>query len=210
MTESTLHIGFTAALESAINSALKYDPGTRARLAKFEGRVLALDLSVPRLDFYLLFAGGEVQVLNRWEGEVTTELAGSALAFVRLLRDADATPAKLGVTVVGSSAFLAELQAALRDLDIDWEEPLAQLLGDVPAHGIGRALRGVSRWLRGNLDYAPRAAAEAVSEEWRFTPPKAQFEAFADDVAQLALATERLEARIRILRQKFSQRAEAK
>jgi ubiquinone biosynthesis protein UbiJ len=210
MIDPTFRSGFDAALETAINAALKYDPGTRARLRKFDGKVLALDLSAPALHLYLLLDDGRVEIHNRWEGAVTTELSGSAISFVRLLRDADATPAKLGVTVVGSSAFLAELQAVLRELDIDWEEPLAQLIGDVPGHNVGNALRAASRWLRGNLSRAPRAAAEAVSEEWRFTPPKAQFEAFTDDLAELVLGTERLEARIQILRQKFSRHGEVK
>lgn len=204
--DPTLRAGFDAALETAVNTALKYDPGTRARLATLSGEVLALDLSAPRLHRYLCIEGEWVSVREHWEGEVTTELCGSATAFMRLLRDADATPAKLGVTVIGSSAFLAELQEILRDLDIDWEELLAQLIGDVPAHALGEALRSTGQWLRGHLRTAPGAAAEAVSEEWRLTPPKAQFDAFAEDLSELAMATDRLEARIQRLREQFARR----
>ena len=204
--DPTLHAGFDAALETAINAALKYDPATRARLAKLDGRALALDLTVPNLRLCLCIEGEQVRVRRHWEGEISTRLGGSAIAMLRLLRDSSATPAKLGVSVTGSSALLAELQAILRDLDIDWEAPLAQLLGDVPAHTLGSALRSASSWLRDNLQAAPRAAAEAISEEWRLTPPRAQFEAFAEDLAELALAGDRLDARLQLLRQKFSQR----
>lgn len=204
MGKSTLRTGFDAALEAAINTALKYDPGTRKRLGKLQGRVLAVSLTAPRLRLYLVIEQERLAVYSQWHGEITTELSGSALAFVRLLRDRSATPAGLGVAVVGSSALLAELQAIMRGLDIDWEEPLARLLGDSGAHGIGKSLRGARRWLHAALAGAPRAAAEAVSEEWQFTPPQAQFEAFVDDVTELALGAERLAARVALLQQKIA------
>ncbi|SDK37802.1 ubiquinone biosynthesis accessory factor UbiJ [Microbulbifer yueqingensis] len=202
--DPTFRAGFDAALETAINAALEYDPGTRARLAKLDGRTLALDITAPSLTLVLCIEGDRVGVRRHWDGEITTRLHGSAISLLRLLRDADATPAGLGVSITGSSGFLAELQSIMRDLDIDWEAPLAQLLGDVPAHSIGGALRSAGRWLRDSLDTAPRAAAEAVSEEWRLTPPRAQFEAFAEDVADLALATDRLEARMALLQQRLA------
>ncbi|WP_237062091.1 ubiquinone biosynthesis accessory factor UbiJ [Microbulbifer zhoushanensis] len=208
MTDPTLRAGFDAALETAINAALRYDPGTRARLAQLDGRALALDITVPPLPLVLCIEGDQVSVRHYWDGEISTRLRGSAIAMLRLLRDEDATPAGLGVTVTGSSALLAELQSILQDLDIDWEAPLARLLGDVPAHTIGEALRTAGQWLRDSIEQAPQAAAEAVSEEWRLTPPRAQFEAFVEDVAELALATDRLEARVALLKEKLAPRGD--
>ncbi|WP_237067825.1 ubiquinone biosynthesis accessory factor UbiJ [Microbulbifer guangxiensis] len=204
--DPTFRSGFDAALESAINAALSCDPATRARLGKLDGRALALNLTAPRMELILCVEGEEVRLRQHWEGPVDTRLTGSPIALLRLLRDDSATPAKLGVSITGSSALLQQLQQILRDLDIDWEAPLSRLLGDVPAHSIGKLFRSADRWLRQNLADAPGAAAEAVSEEWQLTPPRAQFEAFADDVAELALATDRLEARLRILRQKLDPR----
>ncbi|MCK7597902.1 hypothetical protein M0G74_11525 [Microbulbifer sp. CAU 1566] len=213
MTDPTFRAGFDATLETAINTALRYDPGSRARLSKLAGKTLGVHLTAPAMTLFLViddadgdegadFGGNCIEVHSRWSGEVTTELSGSALAFLQLLKNRDATPAKLGVTVRGSSALLAELQSILRDLDIDWEEPLAKLLGDSPAHQLGTGMRMAASWLKGALGAAPKAGAEAVTEEWRMTPPQAQFEAFAEDVAEFAQGVDRLEARIEILRQK--------
>ena len=199
--DPTFRSGFDAALETAINAALKYDPATRARLQKLDGKALELDLTAPRVTFCLAVEGEFVSVHQHWEA--STRLGGSAISLLRLLRDPHATPVGVGVSVSGSSALLEELQSIVRDLEIDWEAPLAQIVGDVPAHAVGKTLRGAFRWLRENLNRAPAAAAEAVSEEWRLTPPKAQFEAFVEDLAELALATDRLEARVRLLRQRL-------
>jgi len=206
MSDPTFRAGFDATLETAINAALQYDPATRARLRKLDGKALELDLTAPRMVFCLGVEGERVCVHRHWEGEISTRLSGSAIALVRLLRDPAATPAGVGVSVAGSSALLAELQSIVRDLDIDWEAPIAQLVGDVPAHAVGEALRGISGWLRDNLGRAPVAAAEAISEEWHLTPPQARFEAFVEDLRDLSLATERLEARVNLLRDKFSRR----
>ncbi|WP_406828636.1 SCP2 domain-containing protein [Microbulbifer sp. ARAS458-1] len=212
MTDPTFRAGFDATLETAINTALRYDPGSRARLARLAGKVLAVNLTAPTLSLFLVIddedgeEGGYIEVHSRWSGEVTTELSGSALAFIQLLTNRDATPAKLGVTVRGSSALLAELQSILRDLDIDWEEPLAKLIGDSPAHQLGTGVRLAASWLKDALGAAPRATAEAVSEEWRMTPPQAQFEAFAEDVAAFAQGVDRLEARLALLKSKLDAR----
>ncbi|WP_105102465.1 ubiquinone biosynthesis accessory factor UbiJ [Microbulbifer pacificus] len=216
MTDPTFRAGFDATLETAINTALRYDPGSRARLTKLAGKVLGVNLTAPAMNLFLViddeddegaeFGGNCIEVHSRWSGEVTTELSGSALAFLQLLKNRDATPAKLGVTVRGSSALLAELQSILRDLDIDWEEPLAKLIGDAPAHQLGTGIRMAASWLKDALGAAPKASAEAVSEEWRMTPPQAQFEAFAEDVAGFAQGVDRLEARIAILRRKVEGR----
>ncbi|MEW5251433.1 ubiquinone biosynthesis accessory factor UbiJ [Microbulbifer sp. 2201CG32-9] len=202
--DPTFRTGFAAALESVVNGALACDPATRARLAQLDGRALALDFTAPRLSLYLWIEGDRVGVGQQWDGEVSTRLTGSAIAMLRLLCDPGATPAKLDVSVSGSSALLAELQSILRDLDLDWEAPLARLVGDLPAHTAGKALRSACGWLRDNLRAAPSAAAEALSEEWHLTPPLAQFEAFAADIAELSLDSDRLDARLQLLRDKFS------
>ena len=206
MTDPTFRAGFDAALETAINTALRYDPGTRARLDRLAGKVLGVALSAPKMTLFLVIEEDGIEVHSRWSGAVTTELQGSAIAFLQLLKSRDATPAKLGVTVRGSSAFLAELQSILRDLDIDWEEPLSKLVGDSPAHQIGLGVRAAAGWLKDALGKAPDAAAEAVSEEWKVTPPQAQFDAFADDVAAFSQGVDRLEARVAYLRQRIAQR----
>ncbi|MCO1332897.1 SCP2 sterol-binding domain-containing protein [Microbulbifer sp. OS29] len=206
MSDPTFRAGFDAALETTINTALQYDPATRQRLSTLDGKAMALDLTAPKLQCCLCIEGDQVRVRQQWEGEVSTHLGGSALAFVRLIKDPDATPAGLGVSVSGSSALLAELQWILSGLDIDWEAPLAEVIGDIPAHSIGGVLRDAARWLGDNLNRAPVMAAEAISEEWQLTPPQAQFEAFVDDLAEVSLATERLEARVRLLQEQFSRR----
>jgi len=206
MSDPTYRAGFDAALETVINTALQYDPATRARLEGLDGKIMQLDLIAPKLECCLCIEGDQVRVRQHWEGDVTTSISGSAISLIRLLKDPDATPAALEVSISGSSALLAELQWIMSDLDIDWEAPLAQLVGDIPAHSISNVLRSAGSWLSASLSRAPVAAAETISEEWQLTPPQAQFEAFADDLAELSLATERLEARVRLLQEQFSRR----
>ncbi|WKD49621.1 ubiquinone biosynthesis accessory factor UbiJ [Microbulbifer spongiae] len=206
MNDPAFRAGFDLALETAINTALQYDPATRARLQGLDGKILAFDLTAPQMVGCLCIEGDRVCLRQREEERATTRVRGSAVAFLRLLKDPDATPAALGVSISGSSTLLAELQGIMRDLDIDWEAPLAQLVGDIPAHTIGTVLRGASSWLSANLNRAPAAAAETISEEWHLTPPQAQFEAFVEDLAELSLATERLEARVHLLQAQFARR----
>ncbi|MFC6977464.1 hypothetical protein [Microbulbifer taiwanensis] len=68
MTDPTFRAGFDAALETAINTALNYDPATRARLQKLDGKALELDLTAPQMTFCLGVEGERVCVHRHWEG----------------------------------------------------------------------------------------------------------------------------------------------
>lgn len=199
MVDPTLHTALCAALESTVNTALGYDPGSRQSLAKLAGQVLAVELKQPSLIFYLLPQGEGVTVRSHHDGNVNTRLRGSPLALASLLTSDHLNLADSGVEVFGSTALLLEIQNIAHNLDIDWEEALSQVLGDVAAHQGANSLRQLGSWAEGRRETFERLLGEYLSEELRATPARAELERYYREVDELRLATDRLAARIEVL-----------
>lgn len=196
---STLTSAALAGAEASINRALRYDPATRQRLAKLDGQVLALRLSHPSMGFYIAPEAEQLRLLNHWEGPVATEIQGSLSALVKVALSRNSNLQGSGVEVTGSTGMLLELRQILQGLDLDWEELLSELLGDVAGHQGAEMLRSAKRWLAGRSQSSQRLISEFVTEELKLLPSRNELEDFYRNVDQLRLDVDRAEARLQLL-----------
>jgi ubiquinone biosynthesis accessory factor UbiJ len=188
----------TAALEAALNRYLALDPDTLARMAELEGRVIGLQWRGTDLALYFLPGPGGVQVLNHYEGEPDTLLSGSPLALAELGLGGDRERALFSgaVEIHGDTASGQRFQQILEAMDIDWEEHLARLIGDVAAHQAARLAREGQQYLRGSADTLRQDLGEYLTEESRLLPARIEVENFLADIDRLRMDTDRLEARV--------------
>lgn len=209
MSASTADVAALAALERAINTALSMDTLTRARIGSLAGKVLRLQVTVPSLEVFVLPGEQGLRLAAHCEGPADCTVSGAASDFVALATAADKPGALVNgnLRVGGDSALLLELEQALRALDVDWEQRLALLLGDAPAHQLGRAVRGAARFGRTARDAFERHLEEFIHEEARLAPSRLEVEDFLADLRNLAGRAERLEAGLRRLSRRLAARA---
>lgn len=200
MADPTLLTALCAAAESVVNGALRFDPGSRQALGRLEGRVLAVEVTRPAMRFYLLPHGDGLAIHSHHDGEADSCIKGSPLALMSLLQSERLNLADSGVEVFGGTGLLSELQDIAGNLDIDWEDALGRIIGDVAAHQGANAIRGFSGWLEGRRATFERLLGEYLSEELQTTPARAELEHYYREVDELRLATDRLAARIEALR----------
>jgi len=203
----TVHTAGLATLEGLINNALTLAPRASAELAELEDCVFALECTSPALDIYLQPGRGRVRLMGFYEGPVTTRVKGAAADFTELAASDDPAASLINgaLELAGDSAPLLELQQILSTLDIDWEAPLVDALGDVVGHQLAEILRAGFSWGRQARVSLERQLEEFVHEEARLSPPRLELEDFYSDVQELSLRVERLESRSRRLRQKIAQ-----
>lgn len=206
----TLHTAALAALEAAVNRALALAAGSAAALAPLEDKVFALHCTAPAVDIYLQPQGGRIRLMGIHEGETTTSIRGEASDFAELAtaKDPAATLINGGLELRGDSAPLIELQQVLSRLDVDWEAPLVDTLGDVAGHQLAQLLRAGFSWGRQASSSLTRQLEEFIHEEARLSPPGLELEDFYQDVRQLGLQVDRLESRLRRFRRRLRERAE--
>jgi len=203
--DPTLHTAALAALEKAANSALALSPRGAEGLAPLADCVFAFHCTAPALDCYLCPGVDGVRLTGYHEGPVTTRLTGTASDFAELAQASDpaATLVNGGLTMEGDSAPLLELQRLLATLEIDWEAPLVDTLGDVAGHQLAQLLRQAFAWGKQASASLSRQLGEYLQEEARLSPPRLEVEDFYRDVHELNLRVDRLESRTRRLRQRL-------
>jgi ubiquinone biosynthesis protein UbiJ len=208
MSAGTLDLAALAALERAIGAALSMDPHTQGLLAPMAGRVLKIELSVPDAAVYVLPQASGVRLAAHHEGAVDCCVRGAASDFVALALASDKPGALVNgnLRVDGDSALLLDLEKALAGLDVDWEQRLALVLGEAPAHQIGRAVRGGARLGLRARDAFERQLEEFIHEEARLAPPRAEVEDFFAALRALAARADRLEAATRRLARRLGAR----
>ena len=81
-------------------------------------------------------------------------------------------------------------------MDIDWEAPMVERLGDVLGHQLAESLRGLFRWGEGARKSLRRQVSEYLLEEGRLTPPKLELEHFFEGVQTLAMGVERAQVKV--------------
>ncbi len=202
------------ALEIALNRAIELDPDTRDVLKALDGRSVVLALAAASasgetpLALRLTVDGAQLRV-GPADPERTPDLAvrgtlGGVLSFgmrtvlPRLLGaqgDDEAMPVG-AMRIEGDAELARRLQRLAERFDPDWQRPFAAVFGDVLGVQIANAVAAALRQARSGGRRFAETAAEYVTEESRDVVPKAELEAFHDDVDHLRDDAERLAARI--------------
>lgn len=205
--DPTLSTAALAAFESALNAALALDPDTLERLAALEGKVIAFEVTPPGVTVYMAPGAAGVRLMGWFGGEPDTTLSGSIFALARLAATPKGTPAPAlfsGEVVVRGDVNLGRrVQDVFKCVDLDLEEHLARLTGDVVAHQIGDLVRGLAAWGRRAAENLGRDTADYLQEEARVTPARSEMDSFAAAVEAVREETDRLAARVRRLHDKL-------
>jgi len=202
--DNTLIQAGLASAQTIVNKALAYDPATQAKVQGLTGKVLALHFQQPDFSIFVRFENG-IELLSRYEYDADAALSGPLSAFVNLARHDDKHAALMqsDIQIQGSSQLALSLADLASQLDIDYEAMLAELTGPVAAHIIGKNLRSVSSWLKNAGDKFKQDSVEFVRDELKVAPHKLEGETRFSQIHKLKLDTERLEARIQMLKQKL-------
>jgi ubiquinone biosynthesis protein UbiJ len=196
-------------VEAAINKALEYDPATQNAIGELSGKVLAVECTLPPLTFYAVHSEKDITLMAQYEGEPDTTLRGSALSLSSLATDGQDRVSffDTGVEVRGDHDLLRQIKKIMKNLDVDWEAALAQLIGDVPAHLVGEAIRSSTNWQQHVAERASTAAAEFSQEEVRLTPSRSEVDSFNTEVKHMANDVDRLAARVNKLKVQLGKQA---
>ncbi|MCW9089369.1 MAG: SCP2 sterol-binding domain-containing protein [Gammaproteobacteria bacterium] len=187
-------------LEQALNAALALDPKTGERLARLEGRTIALELSGTGIRLYLQPHAGGLRLMGHFDGKVDTTLHGAPFSLLRM--GSGRTGEGLfrgGVEIEGDVELGTRFQRIFEKLDIDWEEHLSRLTGDIIAHQLGNSVRGLFAWGERSIDHLGEDIADYLQEEREVLPVDWEVEGFITDVDTLRSDVDRLAARVKRL-----------
>ena len=189
--------GLLASVENGVNRVLRLDGTAMARLRPLTGKVIAVQGTSPTLQLFILPSDEGLLLAPQWAAEADCTLRAPAASLLRLAlsKDKSAILHSPEVELEGDSAALMELASVLQDLELDWEYELSRWLGPVATAMIGGHLRSRANWYQQGFASINQNLAEYLSEEARTLVGEREAQARFDELDQLKLDLDRLEAR---------------
>ena len=184
---------FESPFAAALNHLLDAEPWASERLAPFAGETVELRAPALRALRFAIVAGGRLAPAPQ----------ATAASLVITLRP-EALPAAArgedhllrAVELEGNAKLASEALFLVRHLRWDYEEDLAQAIGDIAAHRLAGLARQIAGW---HADAARRLAeglVEYALEESRLLVARAEMQAHGSANARLRDGLERLEKRL--------------
>lgn len=188
-------------IETILNRYLQLDPESKQRLIALENKVIVQQFQPGDLKIYWIFNNNTIQLSDRHAGHIDVTIQGSPLDFLRFssnLNDQTMLFAN-DIVTTGNLEIAQDFKALFANLEIDWEEQLSHVTGDVIAHQVGNIFRSLKAWARQSRDSLRQDITEYVQEEARWLPPREELQDFFHGIDQLRDAAERLELRVQRL-----------
>lgn len=171
-----------AMLEAPVNRLIALDPLAPPKLKALEGKPLAVELTGLQWRLLLSVDAGRLRFAS--EGQAAVALSGRLVDFAQVAsQGGDMAAGTLQVT--GDVGAAQRWQRFFTELQPDFDEQLAQWIGDLPAHQLGQLFRQIGEALRQLLLQSQSASVEFLQEEGRWLVARAEMQQFLDEVDAL-------------------------
>jgi ubiquinone biosynthesis protein UbiJ len=187
-----------AAGQRMLNEQIRSSTAARDQLAAIEGKRFAVTITGTDMRVVAEARGGEMRL--SYVGDADVELDASLIDLARLARSATLTDLKGSGAHLTGDLHVAEAFAQLLRLAMPGPEAaLADWIGDMPAHAVGKVSRGMFGWTKRTHRALEQNVAEYLQEESPTLIPPALASEFADEVDRLRDDVERAERRVELL-----------
>ena len=190
-------------LESVINRYLALDPEMLDKLAEFNGKVIKLEILGINKEIYMFPNEKGIHIRMEYEGPADTVLRGTPLSLFKMGMVSNAANVLLKgeVEISGDTRLGHQFKNVFSQMDIDWSEPLANLFGDSVAYQLHQSSKKIGRWGRQVMSSVSTSVSEYLQEESRDVVTDTELKIFYEAVDLLRNDADRLQAKIKLLRQ---------
>ncbi len=187
-------------LQSVLNQYLALDPESSKRIKAIDNKVVTIELLSIPLTFQLIFTNSTIEICKARE-KPDTIIKGTPLSLLRMSLDKHHRKSFFAddVTIEGDLELGQKVIDLFDSLDVDYEEYLAYWIGDIPSYHMGQLSRKIRAFKSNVTSTLKDNFKEYLHEETQIFPGKEEVLDFFNDVDQLRLDVDRLEAKIRKL-----------
>lgn len=187
-----------ATLETALTQYLALDEDSPLLLQPLAGKVIAIQFEPMNETLYFCPTDHHIQILENFQGQPDATIRGHLvqLGLLKFQSSPLESVFKGDLRIEGDTQTARHFQQLFNQLDIDLEDKLAGVTGDVVAHQIGNLFRRSQKWLNDSSEAIRLNSKEFLQEETRNLPAKPEVDAFCTAVDHLRSDFDRLQARI--------------
>lgn len=191
----------SAAVETTINKLLCLAQDTDGALDSLSGHVIHVKLNEYKDPLFFYIANRRVEVLGKYEGEVSVALTLGIDTLIALKNKQNISELIKSEQLIidGDIKVLQRFADLLTDLDIDWAEHLSVHTGDVLAHRLTTNAIKFSDAVKTQVSSSKNNLADYLKHEGKLTISPLEFVHFSDQVDTLSQQVEQLAKTIRQL-----------
>jgi ubiquinone biosynthesis accessory factor UbiJ len=194
----------TSTIENVLNRGLPRSPRARELCKELQGHRVAVEVS-GFTRFVVESDGQTLKVVRDPSLPAEAEIAGGPFSLLSLASDSPEAVLQRGDVTIRGDVDLAQ---KFRELALlvrpDLEEELSKVIGDLPAHQIGRFARAAFEWTRNATSTTVRNAAEYFAHERADLVSRAEGDQLLKGIDTLRENVDRIEARIELLARKHA------
>lgn len=199
---SKLPNAITAVLESSINRYLALDPAAGDLLNSLENKSITVILKEFSFPVHFSIQQQQIYVHSNLDEQADVSLRASIPQLINMTLANNDTDSILGsdIEMSGNMDVGRQFRDVFKNLDIDWEEILSRYTGDIIAHKVGTGFRHLNKWMSNTGQSIQQDITEYLQEESQQLPTESEIAAFIKQVDDVRLSIDRVEARIKLLR----------
>ena len=195
--------------ERLLNRCIGESTRAREYRERLDGRSLSLLVRGTPLALTLRVDTSKLRIIEGVEEHVDVAIEAGPLEAIKLLEvDSVAALRSADAEIRGNLHVADDFAALLRHARPDFEGELARFIGDIPAHGLARFLRGAWAWSREAGRASEQNIADYLKTEVRILPSPLELAGFTRAVERTRDDVARLEQRFDRLARSLTQRSE--
>ena len=203
-------------VEKILNAIVRRDPHIAKKLVAFDSKCIEVvslrpdfSVSIRFEDDTIKLSAIDTQTLGIQADATITGNAENLLGLLTKKSDQRAL-ADAAIDISGDATLVQDLHVTIESLDVDWQDYLAPILGDVLSNELGEIQSSARDWSKSTGTSMHRDVRDYLSEEARLVPSELEVDSFSNRLDQLRLSIDRVAAKTELLKRRYSLLAEPK
>ncbi len=199
---------FYAILEQAINRYLELDPDYSLKLTPLYGSIIEIKLRGLGFVVFLRTDSKGILCQSHFDGEPDCVIEGTPLGLLKMTvtLDGDKSAQTKGlfsgeVEINGNVQLGQKMSQVLDSIEIDWEEHVSHITGDVVAYRLGQIVKHGANWMQESAQHLRDNLRDYLIYESDDLPEPLEVQQFIMQVDTLRDDVAREEARIQKIQQ---------
>ena len=192
------------------------DAHIAAQFSKFDSKCIEVLGRRPEFSLNMRFEDNSIK-LSAIDSETLgiqfdASISGKTESLLNLLikNSSQRAMANADLDISGDAELVQDLQMTIESLDINWQDYLAPILGDVLSNELGKAENNARGWSQSVSASMQRGIRDYLTEEARLVPNRLEVDSFSNRLDQLRLGIVRTAAKTDLLKRRYSLLTESK
>ncbi|PCI81166.1 MAG: hypothetical protein COB20_02045 [SAR86 cluster bacterium] len=203
-------------VEKVLNAIVARDAHVATKLSAFDSKCIEVVSQRPDFSLSIRFEDGTIklsaidsQTLGI-QADATIKGKVESLLGLLIKKSDQRALADAAIDISGDATLVQDLHMTIESLDVDWQDYLAPILGDVLSNELGDIESSARAWSESAGTSMHRGVRDYLSEEARLVPSELEVDSFSNRLDQLRLGIDRVAAKTELLKRRYSLLAEPK